>query len=105
MHDNYFILKECPYTKYFKCWIKLYEGNGLHDATNVANTSRLPYSFAISKAQEATYLELSKPTEKPTAMKMVTPTLGYVRKIHYINVMVNICFLFEQPDFFFFYLN
>ncbi|KAF3321012.1 MADS-box transcription factor 23-like protein [Carex littledalei] len=57
---------------------KLYEGNGLHDATNVANTSRLPYAFAISKAQEDTYLELSKPTEKPTAMKMATPTLGSI---------------------------
>lgn len=76
VQDNYFILKECPYTKCFKCWIQLYEGNGLHNATNVPNSSRLPYAFAISKAQEVTYLELSQPTEKPTAIQMEAPTLG-----------------------------
>ncbi|XP_078156176.1 MADS-box transcription factor 23-like [Carex rostrata] len=55
---------------------KLYEGNGLHYVTNVPNSSQLPYAFAISNVQEATYLELSQPTERQTAMQMEAPGLG-----------------------------
>lgn len=62
-----------------QCWIdQLYEGNGPHDATNVPNSSELPYAFA----------ELSQPNEKTTAMQTKTPTTEYVLYFHYIHVMV-----------------